>query len=78
MSTYVEQAETEEGMCCASCGITEVDDIKLKKCADCDLVRYCSDTCQREYAETYKHARKEPLHYYAMKFIQASWKYKLW
>ncbi len=36
-------------MCCASCGIAEVDDIKLKKCTDCDLVRYCSDRCQREH-----------------------------
>jgi len=34
--------------CCASCGIAEVDDIKLKECADCDLVQYCSDACQRE------------------------------
>ena len=31
---------------CASCGIAEVDDIKLKPCDDCDLVRYCSDECQ--------------------------------
>ena len=33
-------------MLCASCGIAEVDDIKLKECDDCDLVRYCSDACQ--------------------------------
>ena len=32
---------------CASCGIAEVDDIKLKKCDGCDLVRYCSDDCQQ-------------------------------
>ena len=34
--------------CCASCscGIAEVDDIKLKPCDDCDLVRYCSDECR--------------------------------
>ena len=29
--------------CCASCGIAEVDEIKLKKCDDCDLVKYCSE-----------------------------------
>ena len=33
--------------CCALCGIAEiVDDIKLKDCDGCDLVRYCSDDCQ--------------------------------
>jgi tetratricopeptide (TPR) repeat protein len=36
-------------MCCASCGVAEVDDIKLKKCDDCDLVKYCSDKCQQEH-----------------------------
>ena len=33
-------------MCCASCGITEVDDVELKPCDGCDLVKYCSDACQ--------------------------------
>eukprot|EP00984_Skeletonema_dohrnii_P006044 scaffold2139_cov79-Skeletonema_dohrnii-CCMP3373.AAC.6 len=36
-------------MCCASCGIAEVDDIELKNCDACDLVRYCSEKCQQEY-----------------------------
>ena len=31
---------------CASCGVAEVDDIQLKDCDDCDLVKYCSDACQ--------------------------------
>jgi hypothetical protein len=35
--------------CCASCGIAEIDDIKLKECDGCDLVRYCSDDCQRSH-----------------------------
>ena len=36
-------------MCCACCGVAEVDEIKLKECGDgCDLVRYCSEECQRE------------------------------
>eukprot|EP00985_Skeletonema_marinoi_P031433 scaffold37690_cov128-Skeletonema_marinoi.AAC.11 len=35
--------------CCASCGIAEVDDIKLKNCDDCDLVRYCSNGCQEDH-----------------------------
>ena len=33
-------------MCCASCGIAEVDDVKLKDCDGCDLARYCSDACR--------------------------------
>eukprot|EP00984_Skeletonema_dohrnii_P005372 scaffold1890_cov86-Skeletonema_dohrnii-CCMP3373.AAC.4 len=35
---------------CASCGIAEVDDIKLTTCDDsCKLVRYCSVACQRDH-----------------------------
>jgi len=42
--------ETEAAdMCCASCGIAEVDEIKLNECDDCDLVRYCSDKCQQDH-----------------------------
>jgi len=40
--------EVADKICCASCGIAEVDDIKLKKCDDCDLVEYCSDKCQKK------------------------------
>eukprot|EP00984_Skeletonema_dohrnii_P005337 scaffold1874_cov89-Skeletonema_dohrnii-CCMP3373.AAC.14 len=36
-------------LCCSSCGITAVDDVKLKECATCDLVRYCSDACQKNH-----------------------------
>jgi len=45
--------------CCASCGIARGDDIKLKECADCDLVRYCSDECQREHTSQHEEACKE-------------------
>ncbi len=34
---------------CASCGRAEIDDIKLKDCNSCDLVRYCSDDCQQDH-----------------------------
>ena len=36
-------------LCCASCGKSEVDDIKLVPCDACDLVRYCSDECQANH-----------------------------
>ena len=53
--------ETEAvGMqCCGSCGITEIDEIKLMKCADCDLVRYCSDKCQQDHRPQHERACKE-------------------
>ena len=55
---------TEEGAaaalpCCASCGKAEVDDVKLKQCDDCDLVRYCSDECQQDHWPEHKANCKE-------------------
>eukprot|EP00985_Skeletonema_marinoi_P029791 scaffold29065_cov73-Skeletonema_marinoi.AAC.1 len=44
---------------CASCGIAEVDEIKLKECADCDLVRYCSDECQQDHKSQHEEACKK-------------------
>ena len=47
-------------MCCAACGIAEVDDIKkMKDCADCDLVRYCSVACQKEHRPQHEEACKK-------------------
>jgi tetratricopeptide (TPR) repeat protein len=47
-------------MCCASCGIAAVDDIKLKDCDDgCDLVKYCSDHCQENHREQHKEGCKK-------------------
>jgi hypothetical protein len=44
---------------CSSCGIAEVDDIKLKDCTACDLVRYCSDECQHEHLPEHEQACKK-------------------
>ena len=41
-------------MCCASCGIAEVDDIKLRTCTACKSVRYCSVKCQKEHRSQHK------------------------
>ena len=46
--------EADSSLCCASCGIAEVDDIKLKKCTGCYLVRYCSIKCQRGHWPQHK------------------------
>ena len=44
------KAGESETLCCASCGIAEVDDVKLTLCdANCTLVRYCSVTCHRDH-----------------------------
>jgi hypothetical protein len=32
---------------CASCGISQSDQINLEKCAECKLVSYCSVRCQK-------------------------------
>jgi len=46
-------------ICCASCGIAEVDEIKLKNCDACDLVHYCSDECQQEHQPQHELRCKE-------------------
>ena len=45
--------------CCASCGIAECDDIKLKECDGCDLVRYCSDDCQQIHQSEHEESCKK-------------------
>jgi len=45
--------------CCASCGMAEIDDIKLKKCTACQLVRYCGVNCQRNHRPKHKKACKK-------------------
>ena len=45
--------------CCAACGISEIDDIKLEECGDCDLVRYCSDECMEDHKSEHEDACKK-------------------
>jgi len=44
---------------CASCGIAEVDEVVLKDCVDCDLVRYCSVDCEQGDRSHHKEACKK-------------------
>src|SRR6056300_1593358 len=46
----VEELDADEEVC-ACCGIAAVDDITLKFCNNCDLVKYCSDECQENHRE---------------------------
>ena len=60
MSTNkTEVTEPAADMCCASCGIAQVDDIKLKECDACDLVHYCSDNCKQEHGPRHEQLCKE-------------------
>ncbi|KAK1734980.1 Sel1-like repeat family protein [Skeletonema marinoi] len=46
-------------ICCASCGIAEVDDIKMMENDACDLVKYCSDKCQQDHRPQHETMCKE-------------------
>jgi hypothetical protein len=46
-------------LCCASCGKAEVDDVKLKICTACKLVKYCSVDCQKNHRPQHKKACKK-------------------
>eukprot|EP00986_Skeletonema_menzelii_P001526 scaffold405_cov137-Skeletonema_menzelii.AAC.2 len=48
------KSESDTMLCCASCGIAGGGDIILKKCDDCDLVKYCSIICQKEHGPKHK------------------------
>ena len=65
-STAEAEAEAVEAdVCCANCGIAEVDDIKLEDCTDCDLVKYCTDKCREDHREQHEEEcnnRKALLH----------------
>ncbi len=39
---------------CACCGIAAVDDITLKFCDGCDLVKYCSNDCRENQREQHE------------------------
>ena len=46
-------------MCCASCGISAIDDVKLTDCDNCDLVKYCSEECKENYIEKHEEECKK-------------------
>jgi len=51
--------ESDMMCCCASCGATSDDDINLKLCNGCKLVRYCGVKCQREHRVKHKEECKK-------------------
>mmetsp|Transcript_12337 Transcript_12337/g.20323 ORF Transcript_12337/g.20323 Transcript_12337/m.20323 type:complete len:90 (+) Transcript_12337:62-331(+) len=49
-------SEADTSLCCASCGIAEIDDINMKECDACDLVKYCSDECRKDHKSQHEEA----------------------
>ena len=55
MSAAVNTEDTTNTlMFCASCGTAGGDDVKLKNCTACYLVKYCSVNCQRQHRPQHK------------------------
>jgi len=52
-------SNTEGDEVCANCGKTAVDDVKLKICTACKLVKYCSVECQRNHRPQHKKVCKK-------------------
>jgi hypothetical protein len=44
---------------CAFCGKAAVDNLKLKKCGGCELVKYCGVDCQKNHWSKHKKACKK-------------------
>ena len=55
MSSDNSNAASDMTEVCASCGIADsIDDVNLKGCDGCDLVRYCGDECQELHLPQHK------------------------
>ena len=54
MSAAVEKSDDTAMQHCASCGIAGGDEIKLKDCSACYLVKYCSVKCQKDHRQKHK------------------------
>ena len=54
MSAAAVEKNDDTKMFCAACGTAEGDDIKLKRCNGCYLVRYCSVKCQKDHRPKHK------------------------
>ena len=52
-------SESDKMKFCACCGTAGGDDIKLKKCTACYLVKYCSVKCQKEHRPKHKRECKK-------------------
>ena len=51
--------EDDGNVACANCGKVSSDDVKLKNCTACRLVKYCGVDCQRAHRKQHKGACKK-------------------
>eukprot|EP00984_Skeletonema_dohrnii_P027297 scaffold16833_cov80-Skeletonema_dohrnii-CCMP3373.AAC.1 len=58
MRSEAETIDDNNTSMCASCGIAANDDVKLKNCTACHLVKYCGVKCQKEHRPQHKRACK--------------------
>jgi len=72
MSTNNNEPDDDTMVCFV--GVAEVDDIKLKKCPTCDLVRYCSDNCRWNIRHNMKQCAKDGCLNYVTRFYLGSLK----
>ena len=54
-----EDNEADATVCCASCGSAENDNVTLKNCTACYLVKYCGIKCQKDHRKQHKRACKK-------------------
>ena len=58
-ATEVKAEKEAEIVCCANCGIAQVDDdIKLEDCDACQSVSYCSDKCHENHRDSMRKSAK--------------------
>src|SRR5210317_2182389 len=51
--------DADDDEVCANCGKAAVDDVKLKICTACRLVKYCSVECQKNHRKQHKKVCKK-------------------
>ena len=52
-------SEEVDAFCCAACGIAGGNDVKLKDCSACKLVKYCGVECQKEHRKMHEKGCKK-------------------
>ena len=73
-----EENEAVDTSCCASCGIAEIDDIKLKDCDGCDLVKYSAMNAGKIMHQVMKMRARNERRNYVMNYYSSNRKTVIW